>query len=107
MEMGHRLRSQDQRACAGLSNRQSFVDGTCSGNRLVRAGGDTLPAEDAVLFDNLDEARLGRQGDGVGRTDPNTGQAGNTARGVNGEMHEGPGREKMQKEESEASWRCP
>ena len=49
-------------------------------------GGDALAATDAVLLDDFDHTRLGREGNRIGRASANAGQTSDATRGVNGEV---------------------
>jgi hypothetical protein len=87
IEVGDRLGTQDQDPVALGSDGKSPSDFAVYLDRQVGAGGETLPAADAGLIDNLEQERLvHRHRDGVGRADANTSQAPDAELGINNEV---------------------
>ncbi len=86
MEVRDRLGRQDQRASPGLRNGERPVDGARGRDRIVRTRRETLTAPDAVLLDDLDDGRLRRQRNRIGRAHTDACQTSDTARRVDGQM---------------------
>ena len=87
--MGRRLRGQDEGPGARLGDREGVVDRPSPGrgNGQMGTRRKALAATNAVLLDDLDHPRLRREGDRIGRADPDTRQATDTPRGVDREVH--------------------
>ena len=91
VEVGHRLRAQDEHAVALRGDGKSPPDLAVYLDRAVGAGRQALAAADAGLVHDLQQQRLvPRHRDGIGGADADAGQARDTELGVDDEI-QGPG----------------
>ena len=87
VEVGHRLRTQDQHAVAVGGDGESPPDFAVYLDRLMRTRRQALPAPDAGVVHHLQQQRLvPRDGDGIRRAHADTGQTRDTEFGVDDEI---------------------
>src|ERR1017187_5715940 len=89
MEVSYGLRRQDERAIARLGDGEGLLRRTGRRDGVMRTGRDALTTPDAVLFDDLHHARLGRQRDGISRANAYTRQACDASGRIDGEAQYG------------------
>ncbi len=107
MEPRRRLGRQDQRPGPRLGNRHRTFNRPRGRDRLVGAGGNALAAADAVLLHHLHDPRLRRQRDGVRGAHPDTREARDATRWINGELQLGAPSGRRAPIHADASWGTP